>query len=198
MGGDVPDSYAEMSCDSCMKSHDFLHFYKQCTNPIKVSKEACEDESSSQTTESKSADLNVTETDSRNGESKKTTSDSIPTTDSAASNTQASSNGGPSCELERRRSLLPSCSEVTSNNGSPGAGFFDESWRSRLCHCDGCKQLYCSSGVEFLLEESDPVGVYEDKAERRPTTLDAGMAALGNSLDRVQQVEAFHREYIST
>ena len=44
------------------------------------------------------------------------------------------------------------------------------------------------------MEESDLVGVYEGKAERRPTTLDAGMAALGSSLDRVQQVEALHRK----
>ena len=75
-----------------------------------------------------------------------------------------------------------------------GAGFFGEGWRAQLCRCNSCMELYASSGVEFLLEESDPVGVYEGKAERRPTTLDAGMSALGSSLDRVQQVEALHRK----
>ena len=85
-------------------------------------------------------------------------------------------------------------SEGATSDPAVGAGFFGEGWRAQLCRCVGCTERYTSSGVEFLLEESDPVGVYEGKAERRPTTLDAGMTALGSSLDRVQQVEALHRK----
>ena len=167
-----------------MKSHDFLHLYKQRNNPIKVTKETPE-----KAGDTKDAELDVTEPESKNGESNHPSS--APTT---------SENKPQQCELERRRQLLSSCSEAASGDTSdtastsPGAGFFASGWRSQLCLCDGCRQLYSKSGLEFLLEESDPVAVYEGKAERRPSTLDAGMAALGNSLDRVQQVEAFHRE----
>ena len=138
----------------------------------------------------------MTESESRNGngESKNLSSESstsTPSTDSGAS-------GKQQCELERRKRLLFTCSESTASEAAishpSGPGFFGEGWRSQLCHCDSCRELYSSRGVGFLLEESDPVGVYEGKAERRPTTLDAGMAALGSSLDRVQQVEAFHRK----
>lgn len=189
----MPDSYEEMSCDACMKSHDFLHLYKQRSNPVKISKEHCNSSSKlTNPTESQPTEVDMLESKSRNEESNKSTPETAanvaPSTDSV-------------CGLSRRRSLLLSCSEAAasgeaadSSDSSGAAGFFGEGWRGQLCRCDDCRQLYAKSGVEFLLEESDPVGVYEDKAERRPTTHDAGMAALGSSLDRVQQVEAFHRK----
>ena len=169
-----------------MKSHDFLHLYKLQSNPIKITKEAAEDVHSS----NNSAEVNVTEPESKNG---------VSTLEADVTATSTTDSAGQSCELERRRSLFSCCSEATPGKEavtkSTGAGFFGENWRSQLCCCDSCKQLYTTSSLGFLLEESDPVGVYEGKAERRPTTLDAGMAALGSSLDRVQQVEAFHREF---
>lgn len=186
-----------------MKSHDFLHLYKQRSNPIKVSKEATAD---SNTTQLHSTEVSVTESEqrngngeskneipeSKNGESKTETASIAPSKDSGVDKKQL-------CELERRKALLSTTfSEISSSEaaiGDPaGAGFFGEGWRGQLCRCVGCMELYASSGVGFLLEESDPVSVYEGKAEKRPTTLDAGMAALGSSLDRVQQVEALHRK----
>ena len=190
-----------MSCDACMKSHDFLHLYKQRGCPIKVSKEAT---ANSNTTQPHPTEVNVTESEPKNenGESKNETSESkngesktltLETEDSGVDKKQL-------CEIERRKAMLSTTySEAPSSEGAisdraAGAGFFGEGWRVQLCRCVSCTELYASSGVEFLLEESDPVGVYEGKAERRPTTLDAGMTALGSSLDRVQQVEALHRK----
>lgn len=170
-----------------MKSHDFLHLYKQRSNPIKITKDTSEN-----ARDVKETELNVMEPESKNGESNHSSSEATsgPSPTTVDSKAQL-------CELERRRALLSSCSEAGDPVSSSGAGFFNGGWRSQLCHCDGCRQLYSRSGVEFLLEESDPVAVYEGKAERRPSTLDAGMAALGSSLDRVQQVEAFHRKLAS-
>ena len=203
----MPDSYEEMSCDSCMKSHDFLHLYKQQSSPIRVTKEATNDSNTAQ------LHLDVTESEPRNenGESKNETSESkngeskTLTLETATTSTTPPTDSGVDkkhqCELERRKTMLSTTfSEAPSSEGaigdSAGPGFFGEGWRSQLCRCASCLELYASSGVGFLLEESDPVGVYEGKAERRPTTLDAGMAALGSSLDRVQQVEALHRELV--
>ena len=191
-----------------MKSHDFLHLYKQRNSPIKVSKEATTD---SNTTQPSQTEVNITDSESKNGNgepknaisgSKNGESNTLSLETATTSTTLSTDNGTNKkqlCELERRKTMLSttfsaSPSSEAAISDSAGAGFFGEGWRSQLCHCDSCKELYASSGVEFLLEESDPVGVYEGKAERRPTTLDAGMAALGSSLDRVQQVEALHRK----
>ena len=187
-----------------MKSHDFLHLYKQRSNPIKVSKEA--------TAQPHPTKVNVTESEPRNGngEPKNKTSESkngdskTLTLDTATISTAPSTDivdKKQPCELERRKITLSTTFGATPSSeaaigDSARAGFFGEGWRSQLCRCVSCLQLYASSGVGFLLEESDPVGVYEGKAEKRPTTLDAGMAALGSSLDRVQQVEALHRELV--
>ena len=193
-----------------MKSHDFLHFYKQRSSPIKVTKEATAD---SNTTQPHPTEVNVTELEPRNenGESKNETSESkngeskTLTLETATTSTAPSTDSGVDkkqpCELERRKTTLSTTFSATplsepAIGDLAGAGFFGEGWRSQLCHCVSCLELYANSGVGFLLEESDPVGVYEGKAERRPTTLDAGMAALGSSLDRVQQVEALHRELV--
>ena len=56
--------------------------------------------------------------------------------------------------------------------------------------------LYTSTHSDFLLDEGDTVAAYERKAQSRPSSHDAGMAALSTVLDRTQQVEMFHREYI--
>ncbi len=54
--------------------------------------------------------------------------------------------------------------------------------------------MYACEEVLFLLDEGDSVGAYEKKGVVRLSSHDAGMAALGSTLDRVQQVEAIHRE----
>lgn len=57
--------------------------------------------------------------------------------------------------------------------------------------------MYGHENVLFLLDESDSVGAYEKRGMVRLSSHDAGMAALGSTLDRVQQVEVIHREYTS-
>ena len=52
--------------------------------------------------------------------------------------------------------------------------------------------MYTKDNVEFLLDESDPVQVYEAKAPAQQSSqYDQGMEVL-SQLDRVQQVEALH------
>lgn len=115
------------------------------------------------------------------------------------------------CKLMRLRAVLADWEALR------GAGYFGEQWRTRLCRCASCKvsctwelsmntlltfpqhphqELYTSTHTLYLLNEDDTVAAYEARAQARPTTLDAGMAALSSQLDRVQQVEAFHREHL--
>jgi len=77
------------------------------------------------------------------------------------------------------------------------ATFWPEGWRSKLCRCVKCLDLYKAESVEFLVDEQDTVEFYEAKGKEKkpPSHNDQLMMAL-SSLDRVQQVEAIH-EYQS-
>ncbi len=56
--------------------------------------------------------------------------------------------------------------------------------------------MYSREDVLFLLDEGDSVGAYEKRGVVRLSSHDAGMEALGSTLDRVQQGEVFHRECV--
>jgi len=69
--------------------------------------------------------------------------------------------------------------------------FLPMGWRSSLCKCSSCVQMYLDTNTSFLTEDSDTVHHYESQARDRKGTLEQGMEALGQ-LDRVKQVEAIH------
>ena len=64
-------------------------------------------------------------------------------------------------------------------------------WRSELCKCVACLQLYKDASVEFLTDIDDTVHMYEEKGEKnvRPTAYESSMEALG-TLSRVNQIDA--------
>ena len=103
--------YEEMVCDACMESHDFLRAYQLQTTPTTVEKES----PNNAPTNEKSPSLEVAGSD-----------------ESEARNESDSDN----CELARLRVKR---SVLLSGNDSPGAGFFNKSWRSQLCTCPTCK-----------------------------------------------------------
>lgn len=71
-----------------------------------------------------------------------------------------------------------------------GAIFLKPEWRSELCRCVQCLQLYTQLNVAFLLDEEDTVRFYEEKGmQNRPDT-DASTALQGMS--RTTQVELIH------
>ena len=70
--------------------------------------------------------------------------------------------------------------------------FFPDKWRSHLCRCPACSELYAAKKICFLTEEEDTVLYYETRAkEKKKGTLEHGMEAL-SKMDRVKQVEAIH------
>lgn len=164
--GKTPSSYSEMACDACMKSHDFLRMYQQRVQPVRVVKG-----------------------EGRGGEDITIESPSPEKASPEKASTSAVSSckeGG--CELERRRGRL-----VMMGGCEDGAGYFDDNWREQLCRCSKCMELYSLQGCCFLLEPGDTVAAYEERSAARPSTHDAGLAALATSLDRVQQVEMLHQ-----
>jgi len=69
--------------------------------------------------------------------------------------------------------------------------FLPIGWRSALCKCSSCTQLYSDTRTTFLTQETDTVHHYESQAGEKKGTLEQGMEAL-SQLDRVKQVEAIH------
>jgi len=73
----------------------------------------------------------------------------------------------------------------------PGTLFLPESWRSSLCQCVECMEMYEKENLKFLLDPSDTVHSYEAKARGNKGQFEQGMEAL-SQMDRVKQVEAIH------
>ncbi|BFZ11653.1 hypothetical protein BsWGS_14692 [Bradybaena similaris] len=71
------------------------------------------------------------------------------------------------------------------------AAFWPEGWRSKLCQCEDCLQMYKEKGVEFLTDESDTVQAYEEKGRDSASNMsdeDSTATALAG-MNRVQQIE---------
>lgn len=68
--------------------------------------------------------------------------------------------------------------------------FWSSSWRSQLCTCQACQEMYSEKEVLFLLDECDTVLAYENKGKRQQESerRDPLMTAL-SSMDRIQQLE---------
>lgn len=87
------------------------------------------------------------------------------------------------------------CTMPQSNSGrktlSRGSCFLTEGWRSALCTCEACKQVYREKRVAFLLDPTDSVHAYEEagKITSRESQYEKGMKALA-SLGRVEQLTA--------
>ncbi|XP_031634882.1 putative E3 ubiquitin-protein ligase UBR7 [Contarinia nasturtii] len=77
-----------------------------------------------------------------------------------------------------------------------GASFWPIEWRTKICKCSQCLQMYKKNDVEFLLDDEDTVHAYQEKgkakAENRNTSIqdiqEETMRAI-SGLDHVAQIE---------
>lgn len=91
---------------------------------------------------------------------------------------------------------LPEGCTMPQNNlsnraATKGSCFWTEGWRSALCVCETCKELYRKKNVMFLLDPTDSVHAYEEagKINNHESRYEKGMKALA-SLGRVEQLTA--------
>lgn len=70
---------------------------------------------------------------------------------------------GEVCRLARWKKSKPNKSaESSTSSSSPSfALFFAEGWRSKLCSCAECRQMYEERKISYLAREEDSVGAYE-------------------------------------
>ncbi|CAA3006454.1 E3 ubiquitin- ligase UBR7 [Olea europaea subsp. europaea] len=124
--------------------------------------------------------------------------------DQKVSNTSAEQTSNlVECLLKKYKSLyeLSSCNHEGATSGNQAQAkdsstpifWTDCSWRSRLCRCADCMQMYKAKECEYLLDEKDTVQYYEaqGRAIVRETPFERGMTAL-NKMNRTAVVEALH------
>ncbi|XP_077286634.1 uncharacterized protein LOC143911567 isoform X2 [Arctopsyche grandis] len=72
-----------------------------------------------------------------------------------------------------------------------GAIFWPCDWRTKLCTCPVCTEMYKKKNVLFLLDTDDTVIAYENLGKTRTSAsqYEKGLEAL-SSLDRIQQINA--------
>lgn len=83
---------------------------------------------------------------------------------------------------------------TTIPNKFTGASFWLIEWRTKLCRCSNCLEMYKKNDVEFLLDDEDTVHAYQEKgkakaAENRLSLQEETMRAI-SGMDHVQQIEA--------
>ncbi|XP_056333693.1 putative E3 ubiquitin-protein ligase UBR7 isoform X5 [Danio aesculapii] len=74
-----------------------------------------------------------------------------------------------------------------------GSVFWPYDWRSKLCTCTDCKRMYVASGVQFLLDESDTLLAYEDRAKTEALRSGGGVLSCLSTLTHQQQLDTLYR-----
>ncbi|GAB1602899.1 putative E3 ubiquitin-protein ligase UBR7 [Argonauta hians] len=201
---DMPDSddNVEVVCSSCMEHCPFLWAYQTALTAVKV--ENCnENVDVESTTKSEpvssnqsppplplsgsSAD-NVKQESDDYKEKKPIQSIESSSKTIKASNSSDKDNHVNSDEKKCIYKLLQPNGNTSVKDQS---AFWKEGWRSQLCSCSKCVEMYKSHKVPFLLDEKDPISVYEEQGQQFNSNAPTGMEAL-SKMNRVQQMEVIH------
>lgn len=109
---------------------------------------------------------------------------------STSGTSTSSSSGGSTSNNDNNICRKP----TTIFNKFTGASFWLIEWRTKLCRCTNCLEMYKKNNVEFLLDDEDTVHAYQEKgkakaAENRVSLEEETRRAL-SGMDHVQQIEA--------
>ncbi|XP_043119492.1 putative E3 ubiquitin-protein ligase UBR7 [Puntigrus tetrazona] len=94
---------------------------------------------------------------------------------------------------ERTRCTLKELEAKESVSARSGAVFWPYCWRAKLCTCTDCKRMYVKAGVPFLLDESDTLLAYEEKAKAETLSSEELLMSCITSLPHEQQLEIIYK-----
>jgi E3 ubiquitin-protein ligase UBR7 len=97
-----------------------------------------------------------------------------------------------SCELVKRK-------QNQNDSKGTGATFWQQGWRSSLCVCQNCAQMYAEKNCVFLTDSEDTVHFYEEEGRKRTrcesscstSSMERGMRAF-TQMPHMQQREMLH------
>lgn len=219
------NAFDEMICDDCTLKNDFLNYYSgYCVKSVSSSDADATLNSSGElnVTDSETPN-NSTATEKPAGETEKKDASLNAEIDqciqdiieinknnvqSESSTSKRSSSAQDDIPASKKARLDEGASSSSSSSGSDicrkpttvlnkfiGASFWLLEWRTKLCRCSKCLEMYKNNDVEFLLDEEDTVHAYQEKgkakAESRSTSnQDETLNRALSGMDHVAQIEA--------
>lgn len=218
---DLPTKFDEMICGQCVEKLDFVHHYKSfdhdddkptsslTASEQRVGDRKTQDLASGEQDElhktSDKADLN-SESKTQLRSSMREDQNKIPLCESDTNDSQvenkdpdfekasSSNNCNSECVLERLK-MDPEKSKSDSSITKRPIFWSDCDWRSKLCRCQRCLEMYKIKECEYLLDDKDTVQYYEAQgkalAKNHESPFERGMSAL-NRMNRAAVVEALH------
>ncbi|XP_055878730.1 putative E3 ubiquitin-protein ligase UBR7 [Biomphalaria glabrata] len=180
----VPDDFEEMICPSCMSKFSFLWLYASNIKDEVIAKETDNvvvvDEEPATTKEE--VDLFVQS--QKRSRPEETDKNSLHEAASSKKAKLDDSLGTEVCLLKTLQNTTTDCPDQ--------AVFWKAGWRSKLCRCTSCMDMYKDKTIEFIIDETDTVHSYEEKgrsssASRASEPVDVTDALKG--MNRVQQIE---------
>lgn len=218
----MPDANAfdEMICDECTLKNDFLNYYSgYCVKPVSNSEADATVDSSGELnvtdceapndsmvsgkvtgeTEKKDASLTA-EIDQCIQEIVEINKNFVQSESSSSKRSSTVHGNIPDSKRIKLDEGASSSSDIcrmptTMLNKFTGASFWLIEWRTKLCRCSKCMEMYKKNNVEFLLDEEDTVHAYQEKgkakAENRSTSnQDETLHQALSGMDHVAQIEA--------
>lgn len=198
----VTDCAKSTGVDTEKKDASLNAEINQCIQDIiEINKNNVQTESSTATTNAVTVTTATTATKNTTKRSSSTQDDIPPakkakldegaSTSGSGSSSSSSSGGGTSTNNTDSNTCRK---PTTILNKFTGASFWLIEWRTKLCRCSNCLEMYKKNEVEFLLDDEDTVHAYQEKgkakaAENRAPVQDETMRAL-SGMDHVQQIEA--------
>lgn len=209
LGCSFPDDedYAEMICKNCMQNNNFLRYYQ--TEKVKIknddSKAIVDVVGETKTDEVKDDQTNEVEQKvSNNGEAlnepavESTTEPQVAKEESEVVKNGHNSTESTTGDAVKEECKLKSLKLKLNIECKQGTTFWDEGWRSQLCKCEECLNLYVKNKVEFLIDETDTVHYYEakgkEKCKEKLSQYERGLNEI-NKMDRVAGIEAIMGMY---
>lgn len=218
---ELPTKFDEFICGPCVDKLDFVRFYnmvdlseEEPSTSTSTKDENAEDDDD-RTLESKldkpdksNAVLVKTEAETKTAPHVNNTEGSakLPICESDTNDSQAENKDPDVGIATSKANLSSSClllklkRQVEKNQGSSTTSskplfWLDCDWRSKLCRCRECLEMYKFKECEYLLDHKDTVQYYEAQgkalAKNIETPLERGMSAL-NRMNRAAVVEALH------
>lgn len=128
--------------------------------------------------------------------SKETLHDSVTDEDSSLiAKEEETSEGPPKKKFKMDDSVckMPACEK---DHIIKGPSFMKDGWRSQLCRCKKCHQIYKDLKVEYLFDSEDTVEHYENIGKAKAIEIHKESQELQDrvisSMDRVAQIELIH------
>lgn len=186
----VPDDFAEMICTTCMEKNSFLWFYIKTQVEKRTSSEV--DIEGDDDAQPPAKRVRVTEDTEKiyNGSIPETALDSVVERKEVSEAVTGSENNCFLKELQGKKDV----------KSMKGATFWPNDWRSILCLCQDCQDMYKKHDISFITDLKDTVHFYEEEGRRRlravspcssTSSMERGMEAFGH-MPRTQQIEMLH------